>query len=136
MARGLVNAPAAATGGTPQQNLKLVVDPTRQLIGEGWYDPLVDAINNGDSRIRVIKVELRTQSKTYESSTSIQDGGNHPLVIEPGEIKVVPVSFRLECSVWDTFFRHPADLLVYYQDGSQQIVAHATVVGLHLDGSR
>lgn len=131
-----VKAPTPAGAGTPEQDLKLVVGTTNRLIGERLYNPLVDAINVGRSPVRVVKVELHTQNKIYTNDSTAPNGDGHPLVIDPGETKPIPVQFWVENSVWDTFFRHPADLVVYYEDGSKQRMAHATIVGVHLDGSR
>jgi hypothetical protein len=118
----------------PEAQVEVSVKANWPLIYETWYDTVIKVINRSSSPIIVSDIKLSARGNTYTSEWSRP--GVFPLTIQPGGSGTLEIGFRLDEDVWKTFFRHPAELLVHYQTGSEQMVARATIVGAHLDGSR
>jgi hypothetical protein len=128
-------APYAGT--SPEARVEVSAKTTHQLIGETWYDPEVKVTNLSGSPITVTDIELSARGKVYASNwTQWSRPGAFPLTIQPGNSGPLEISFRLDEDVWKTFFRHPAELLVHCTMGADSMVARASIVGAHLDGSR
>jgi hypothetical protein len=128
-------APNAGT--SPEAKVEVSAKTTHQLIGETWYDPEVKVTNLSGSPITVTDIELSARGKAYASNWARWSRpGAFPLTIQPGNSGTLEISFRLDEDVWKTFFRHPAELSVLYTIGADSMVARATIVGAHLDGTR
>jgi hypothetical protein len=123
-------------GTSPEAQVEVSAKTTRQFIGETWYDPEVKVTNLSDSPITVTDIELSARGKAYAGKwIPWPRPGAFPLTIHPGNSGTLEITFRLDEVVWKTFFRHPAELLVYYTMGTESKVARTTIVGAHLDGT-
>ena len=118
----------------PGDQVVVSVKTTHQFIGTSWYDPDITVTNNSGSPIVVTDIELFAQGKTYAKDSSRP--GGPPLTIQPGSVGTLEIGFRLDADVQKIFFRRPAELLVHYQNGAEQKIVHAGIVGANVDGSR
>lgn len=111
--------------------LRVKVETTHPLQGETWYAPRVEATNLSASPITVSAVELVARGTTYENGPDWIKP--YPLVVQPGQTQVLGVWFDLHDNVWKTFFKQAADLRVNYVIDAQEMTAHATIKGEHLN---
>lgn len=123
-----------SSGSAPAEQVVVSVKTVSQLVGETRYDPKITVTNNSGSPIVVTDVELFAQGRSYPRDS--RRPGASPLTIQRGSVGSLGVSFRLDSSVQKMFFRRPAELLVQYQSGADQKIAHTRIVGANLDGSR
>jgi hypothetical protein len=130
------NHTGQAISGDSAADCQVAVDvkEVHEPIGTTWYHPAVKVANKCGSPITVTDIELSAHGRTYARDSNILNGP--PTTIQIGNSATVGVGFRLDASVYEVFFRHPAELLVHYQVGAEQKTARVTIVGAHLDGSR
>ena len=117
-------------GGAPNPQLAIDVDTTHPLIGETWYAPRVTITNPFESPVTVTSVDLIILGATCAEKHP--QPGIYPLVVLPGETKVLPVMFDLHDDVRKTF-RKPAQLRVSYIRNGEEEIDHAVIVGGPLD---
>jgi len=123
-----IKSPGQATVGkfATENQVVLDVKPTRQLIGEAWYDPEVRITNSSSLPITIENIELATADKTY-ANTPVRSE-TLPPKIQPRNTETIHVFFRLDGAVYKVIKR-PAELRVHYESGGTHEIARVSVVG-------
>jgi hypothetical protein len=125
-------------GVSHEERLMVRVKTIMPLTSETTYSGSVELSNNYSSSVSISNIQLSVRGKTYKNECVCPDASLYPITLGSGATKTVGLLFQLDRSVWKTFFKQRADLLVEYKSGtesSEEKVARATIVGTHLDGS-
>jgi len=104
--------------------MTIEIKTTRQLIGEGWYDPQVKVKNLSDSPITVTRVELVAQAATYENQPRAAE--SYPLTLPARGTASLDLGFRLNQGV-SKVFKKPAELRIHYLTGGHDGLTRITV---------
>ena len=118
---------AVATTATSSE-IRLSVAPSRQLIGESWYDPRVTATNLLGEPISILRIVLATKNGTFANRAT--SAKSYPVAIPAGATATLDVAFDLSASV-STVFKEPGELRVIYRTPDQESTSIITIEGEH-----
>ena len=111
--------------------LGINVKTSHPFQGETWYAPTVTVTNSFESPITVSAVELVVRGVTYANGRGRAEA--YPVVVLPGKTETLDIWFDLRENVWKTFFKQSAELRVHYRKDAREEIAHASIIGGHLD---
>jgi hypothetical protein len=94
------------------EHVSVRVVTTHPLIGESWYSPIVEILNNSSHLITVTRVDLEAWQTIYENKP--QHSGAYPVSVAVGKTIPIDVWFDLNEGVGETF-KKDVQVRVFFQ---------------------
>ena len=117
---------ASTVSNDPDEHVSVRVVTMHQLVGENWYSPIIEVLNNSSHPITVTRVDLKTWQAIYENRPPHSRA--YPVSVAEGETMPIDVWFDLNEGVRETFEKD-VQVRVFFQGENGETMVTAEMEG-------